>query len=115
MVRSKCGGLISLPARAAADPLHQARRALGFRDGDAIAGDLIHVRDSVGGDWRWRSALDAGPVAPLTANDLVALFEGAFSFAVLALPFHLSGLLLHVGLSMRALGRAVCLAKSRAR
>ena len=41
------------------------------------------------------SPLDAAPAAPLTPNDLVALFEGAFSFAVLALPFHLSGLLLH--------------------
>ena len=47
------------------------------------------------------SSLDAGPVAPLTANDFVALFQGAFSFAVLALPFHLSGFLLHVVSSRR--------------
>jgi hypothetical protein len=44
---------------------------------------------------RW-SSLDAGSVAPLTANDFVAFFEGTFSFAILALPFQLSGLLLHV-------------------
>jgi len=69
----------------------------------------------VGGDWDCRSALDAGPVAPLTANDLVAFFEGAFSFTVLALPFYLSGLLLHVGHSHDNARGCLPLAESRAR
>ena len=43
-----------------------------------------------------RLPLDAGAVAPLTANDFVALLECASSFAVLALLFLLVGLLLHV-------------------
>jgi hypothetical protein len=63
-----------------------------------------------------RSApLDAGSAAPLTAHDLVALFEGALSFTVLALTFYLSGLLLHVGHSHDSARALSSLAESRAR
>jgi hypothetical protein len=41
------------------------------------------------------SPLDAGTAAPLTADDLVPLLEGAFSFAVLALLLLVVGFLLH--------------------
>ena len=44
---------------------------------------------------RWRSPLDAAPAASLAPNDLVALLERAFSFAILALLFLLGGVLLH--------------------
>jgi hypothetical protein len=40
--------------------------------------------------------LNPGPVAPLAPYDLVALFKGAFAFAIFALLFLFAGDLLHI-------------------
>src|SRR5437763_559646 len=48
------------------------------------------------------SPLDAAPAAPLTANDLIPLFQGALAFAVLALLLFRVGRLLHLGVPYEA-------------
>jgi hypothetical protein len=42
------------------------------------------------------SALDAGPIAPLTPHDLVSLLKGAFAFAIFAILFLFAGIFPHI-------------------